>query len=257
MRKLGRQPRKFNPHIPHYSALRLNLRDLAPPPAEVDYTKGMPADFGMMANDSLGDCTCAAFYHARQVWSYNTTGYGITESAPDVIALYEQACGYNPNDPATDNGGAEQDVLAFLLNTGAPVDNPSAGRDKILAYLEIDYRNLDDLKRCIYDCGIAYIGIDVPASVMDNADDPSIAWDVIGNQESQGGHAIVLVGYNADFFYCISWGKKYKITPAFLTAHLEEAYAIASPDWIEATGKTPLGMTVEDLEAQMEDLKEN
>ncbi len=68
---------------------------LPPPPAAVDYTKGMPTDLGMMLNDSLGDCTCAAYYHARQVWTFNT-GKMVTEPDGDVEDLYVKACGYDP-----------------------------------------------------------------------------------------------------------------------------------------------------------------
>ena len=38
---LGRLPRAHDPRIPHMSAL-LAGKTLPPPPAQVDYTKGMP-----------------------------------------------------------------------------------------------------------------------------------------------------------------------------------------------------------------------
>lgn len=256
MFKFGRNPRTFNPAIPHMSAL-LAGRKMLPAPVSCDYTKGMPDDFGEMENDSLGDCTCAAYYHARQVWSFNAKGAEITESDSDVVLLYEQACGYDPTNPSTDQGGVEQDVLTYLLNTGAPITTPAgASFNKILAFLEVDFRNLDDLKRTIYDCGVAYIGINVPQSVMDNVDDPTKPWDITGDNTSVGGHAVVLTGYTVDGFTCISWGQRYTITPAFLGTNMDEAYAIADPEWIAATGKTPLGMSVQDLEAQMAALKQ-
>jgi hypothetical protein len=202
----------------------------------------------------LGDCTCAAFYHARQVWSFNAGGAEVTEPDADVLALYEQACGYVQGDDSTDQGGNEQDVLTYLLKTGAPIGK--GGRDKILAFLEVDFRNLDDLKRTIADCGVAYIGIDVPQSVMDNADDPRKLWDTDGDETIVGGHAVVLVGYDLDTFTCISWGTRYKITHRFLGKFLDEAYAIAAHEWVKSTGKTPLDMTVEQLEEQMQAIKQ-
>ncbi|MGH8266277.1 MAG: hypothetical protein ACRETS_03060, partial [Steroidobacteraceae bacterium] len=106
--KLGRLPRAYNPRVPHLSALLAGRRRLlAPPPPAIDYTAGMPANLGEFFNDQLGDCTCAAVYHAIQVWTYNAQAAIDTE--PDVNAklLYEQACGYVDGQPSTDKGGIE------------------------------------------------------------------------------------------------------------------------------------------------------
>src|SRR5215831_17287905 len=47
---------------------------LPPPPASCDWsTKDSPA-WGMMDNDTLGDCTCAAMGHAIQVWTASNGG---------------------------------------------------------------------------------------------------------------------------------------------------------------------------------------
>ena len=69
--KFGRLHRTYDPRIPHLSAL-LAGQVPPPPPPSIDWTKGMPANLGMMLNDTLGDCTCAAVYHAIQVWTYNS-----------------------------------------------------------------------------------------------------------------------------------------------------------------------------------------
>src|SRR5580692_1786049 len=118
--KLGRLPRQYSPRVPHLSAW-LGGAVLPPPTVSVDYTVGMPANLGVMNNDQLGCCTCAAFYHALQVWTFNADGVIDTESDSEVLSLYEQACGYNPSNPQSDQGGVEQDVLAYLVNSGAPV----------------------------------------------------------------------------------------------------------------------------------------
>src|ERR1700677_1036737 len=89
--KLGRLHRTYDSRVPHMSAL-LAGQTLTPPPASADYTKGMPADLGMMLNDTLGDCTCAAVYHAIQVWTFNANDKKaakmITEPDSDVEKLY-------------------------------------------------------------------------------------------------------------------------------------------------------------------------
>jgi len=266
--KLGRLHRSYNPRVPHLSAL-LAGQTLAPPPAAVDYTKGMPANLGMMLNgpssdnpplapEGLGDCTCAAFYHAIQVWTFNATKKMVTGPDSDVERLYIQACGYNPKVKGEGPGGNEQTVLSYLLTTGAPLGPKGATRHKIAAFIEVDPRNTDDVKRTIADCGLAYIGFNVPESVQPPNAPPLAVWDYVPSEAKiLGGHAVVLAGYDAQGARVISWGQYYTMTWAFFAQFVDEVYAIADGDWIEHTGKTPGGFTLDQLEAQMQALKEN
>ncbi len=132
----------------------------------VDYTRGMPGNLGMMKNDTLGDCTCAAFYHALQVWSFNAGKQIDTEPDLDVVDLYEQACGYKPEQGGEGPGGNEQHVLTYILKQGAPFGPNGQQRHKITAFAEVDVKNIDNIKRTIHDCGVAYIGFNVPQYIM-------------------------------------------------------------------------------------------
>ncbi|MGC2248622.1 MAG: hypothetical protein WA609_18600 [Terriglobales bacterium] len=255
--KLGRTARAYDPRVPHMSAL-LAGKTLPPPPPSVDFTKGMPANLGMMLNDTLGDCTCAAVYHAIQVWTYNASkGKTIdTEPDSDVKRLYELACGYNPNTPGEGPGGNEQHVLKYLLRQGAPLGKDGKATNKITAFVEVDPRATDDVKRAINNCGVAYIGFNVPASLMPPNADPPATWTVDPhNSKIIGGHAVVLAGYDAKGARVISWGQYYTMTWDFFATFVDEVYAIADQDWFEATGKTPGGLSLAELEQQMQALK--
>jgi hypothetical protein len=253
--KFGRLHRTYDPRVPHLSAL-LAGQTLTPPPAAVDYTKGMPPNLGMMLNDTLGDCTCAAVYHALQVWSYNGDRKMVTQPDSDVEKLYIQACGYNPRVPGEGPGGNEQHVLTYLFQTGAPTGPTGATRHKIAAFVEVDPRNVDDVKRTINDCGLAYIGFNVPQSVQPPGAPPPAVWDYVPSDSNIiGGHAVVLAGYNAAGARVISWGQYYTMTWKFFAHFVDEVYAIADSDWIESTGKTPGGLTLDQLEVQMQALK--
>lgn len=245
--RFGRTARTFDPRVPHLSAL-LAGKKVAPPPPAVNYVTKMPQNFGMMLNDNLGDCTCAAYYHARQVWTFNAEGKEATEPDTDIRDLYEQACGYNPNTPGPGPGGNEQHVLSFLLKTGAPIGPSAQQRDKIVAFVEVDHRNTDDVKRTIDECGVAYIGFPVPTNVTyDNR-----TWDYDPNAQMTGeGHAVVLVGYDAKAAIAISWGQLYTVTWSFINNIVDEIYAIADRNWVEKTKKTPAGLTLAQLEEQM------
>lgn len=253
-KRLGRQPRKFNALIPHYSALRFSsaeryMQSIAPIPDSYDYTKGMPDNFGMMLNNSLGCCTIAAYYHARQIWTFDANGSEITEPDSNILAMYEQADGYVDGNPDTDNGGVMQDVLTYLLNTGAPVG--IGLRNKINAFMEVNPTNLDSLRHVIYDSGCAYIGVNLPQSA-----EQGMTWDVGGDETIAGRHCVILTGYNPDGFTAISWGQRYSVTNAFIEKFNEEAYAIVDPTFIVASGTTPLGMTLQELEDAMQGLKQ-
>ena len=248
-RRFGRQPRRHDRRIPRMERLTRSVT-LAPLPAAVDWTKGMAPAFSMMLNDQLGCCTCAALGHAVQVWTFNAAGRELTIPDDDVLALYEGACGYVPGDAATDQGGNEQDVLAYAMRTGIPTQ---AGPNRLTGYVELDVRNLDSVRRAIWNCGPVYIGFDVPRSLMAAGDPPPVWNDTSGGTD--GGHAIILTGYDATGFDLISWGARYRMTPHFFQHTVDEAYALADPAWIAATGKTPGGLSVADLVSAMAALR--
>lgn len=255
--KFGRLQRTYDPRIPHMSSL-IAGQALTPPPPSVDYTQGLPANLGIMLNDTLGDCTCAAVYHAIQVWTYNASKNLLTEPDLDVKKLYVLACGYNPRVPGEGPGGNEQTVLTYLLNHGAPIGPGGLQRHKIAAFVEVDPRNLDDVKRTISDCGVAYIGFNVPTSLNLPDGVPPQVWDYDPTKaKTIGGHAVILAGYDANGATVISWGQKYTMTWSFFSHFVDEIYAIADSEWVASTGKTPGGLSLDELEVQMQALKGN
>src|SRR6185437_16967399 len=88
--RLGRKPRRHDPRAPR---LARYLAGIPAAPDIVDYT-GRLTSLGMMANDRLGDCTCAAIGHAIQTWTSQARSE-ITLGDGDVITLYERF-GYDP-----------------------------------------------------------------------------------------------------------------------------------------------------------------
>lgn len=217
----------------------------------------MPPELGMMLNDELGDCTCAAVYHLIQVWSFIITGQMVT--APDSVVLkaYEIIDGYVPGDPSTDQGGIMQHVMRYWVKKGVPMTN---GVNKALAVVEIDPQVDIDIANAIADCAGVNLGFNVPAYLMpDNGDPPPQLWDINPGADNTiiGGHDVIATGFNGSMtLNVISWGERaYRMTKAFRDTFVTEAYAIANPAWINGRGTTPGGLTVAQLEAQMEALK--
>jgi hypothetical protein len=117
---------------------------------------------GMMKNDTLGDCTCAAIGHMIQTWTSQTTGEAVI---PDwqIVELYEHACGYDPSDPDSDQGGVEIDVLNYWRRN--PVDGPN-GPHSLDAFAAVARRHHADIKDAVWLFGGAYIGVALPLSAQ-------------------------------------------------------------------------------------------
>jgi hypothetical protein len=261
--KLGRLKRVFDERVPKLLTLTLST-PLSSIPSSVDYTKGMPEDLGMMENNHLGNCTCAAFYHALQVWTHNTRGGKIlTEPDNNVVELYEKACGYNPAEGGEGPGGVEQYVLMYLVNQGAPRANFTP--HKLNAFFELDVHKRDYIKAAIYNCGVVYIGFEVPAYIIEPPSDPTeiqnqalSIWDVStqGDQSIQGGHAVILAGYDEKGVKVISWGRVYTMTWEFFERYVDEAYALIDIDWFDFNKHvSPLGMDLDQLKEAMSKIK--
>jgi hypothetical protein len=154
-------------------------------------------------------CTCAAVGHMIQAWTSQTTGQAIIPDA-DIVGLYERACGYDPSDPDSDQGGVEIDVLNYWRRNG--VDGH--GLD---AFAAVSRRHHADVKDAVWLFGGAYIGVALPLSAQSQQ-----VWDVPpggaaggGEPGSWGGHAVPVIAYDAGGLTCITWGALKRMTWAF------------------------------------------
>lgn len=240
--KLGKKP-------PRLDSRTLRLAKYFKPelpgaPASIDWTQGV-TDWGMMLNDNLGDCTCAAVGHAIQVWSANVVGFPMqTVTDATVLKLYEDSCGYNPADPNTDQGGFEIDVLNFWRK------NPQETH-RLLAYADPDPGNVDHIKTSIALFGGVYIGINLPLTAQQQVGG---VWAVTGDPKhdpwampgSWGGHAVYVCAYDAEHLTCITWGKQQKMTWDWWKTYCDEAHTLLGGWWI-THHKTPSGFDHQQL----------
>lgn len=216
---------------------------LPPPPPAQDWTKGIAA-WGMMLNDTLGDCTIAGCGHAIQVWTANT---GSMVTVPDVTIenYYEQWDGYNPGDPSTDTGGIELDVLNDWQKQGF------AG-NALLAFADPKPENLTEVRQSIALFGGLYIGLSLPLTAQTQD-----VWDVVtdlGDRSSDpgswGGHCVFVPKYDQNGFTCITWGQLKTMTVAFWKKYCDEAHTLLAQDWLTAKG-SPSGFNQAQLQADL------
>jgi hypothetical protein len=256
--KFGRLPRKFDPRVPHWSALRYKITLPAAPPSQ-SYVTGIP-DIGMLGNDDWGDCACAGAYHLLQLWQWNATGTMPNAGTAQALQLYSEVTGFNqsagpPGNNPTDQGTALQDLLAYWLNTGIPLADGT--RHKIIAYFEVDPLNAADLNLGTAESAGLYTGWNVPAFV-EQQQSPGAIWDTGTDTTIVGGHCTTSGGYSANGNReAESWGSTdYAMTPRFFGTYVDEVYVLISSTFEKSDGDTPFGVPLSVWDEQMAAIKE-
>lgn len=205
-----------------------------------------------MANDRLGDCTCAAAGHLIQGWTTSDgTGSTYVASDAEIITAYSAVSGYDPKTGANDNGAVCLDVLNYWRHTGI------AGH-KIYAYAALEPQNQSHIEAAVDLFGGVYIGIALPISIQDNTQ-PNSYWSVSpgypnGDEApgSWGGHCVPIIGYNARTLTFVTWGMVMYMTWNFWRDYCDEAYAVLSQNWAPGgTITAPSGFNLSQLNSDL------
>lgn len=240
--KLGRK---------HPTRAKLQLHNylgpaLPPPPPSKDWTLAMSTDWGVMKNDTLGDCTCAAMGHAVQVVTSNGDGL-ITPTDDDIVKAYEVVGGYNPTDPNTDQGATELAAMQYMVDTGL------AGV-RCDAFADVDYRNIEAVKQAISLFGGVYIGVVITQQDMQDFQD-NVAWQDLTTDDVLGGHALWVPSYSTTGIDVITWGRKHAASWNWYQAKCDEAHACIFFPWVvNSLDTSPDGFNQAQLEADLKQL---
>jgi len=185
---------------------------LPPAPAQHYYATNIGATaWGMMANDKIGDCTCAAAGHLIMEWTDDNNAL-FTPPDQDIINAYAAITGYNPVTGANDNGANETDVLNYWRKTGI-------ASHQIMAYAALEPQNHNHIMQSVFLFGGCYIGLSLPVTAQTQT-----VWSVPpggakgkGAAGSWGGHAVPVIGYDSHGLTVITWGATKKIiSPDFV-----------------------------------------
>lgn len=227
-----------------------------PPPVRGDYAGPALNRDGLenvLHNDTLGCCTISGIGHIIDVFHANA-GTGLSVTSDQVIALYEAACGYNPSDPSTDQGGDEITVLNYWRDRG--IDGN--GLYKSAGYVSVNAADPVELRTAIWLFGNVYWGIELPdAWVSPFPSASGFTWDVAGDPNPNNGHCVISYGYNENGPFIDTWGIFGTMTDAACAKYAAgtgggECYAILSQDWIKtATGESPSGFAFAQLQADL------
>ena len=217
-----------------------------PPPAPAVENWGTHvSSWGMMGNDTIGDCTTAAAGHMIECW---TSDVGSDLVVPDsaVIAAYSAVSGYDPVTGANDNGAYCLDVLNLWRKTGIDAH-------KIMAYAALRPGHQFHMEAAVFIFGSAYLGLEMPISAQSQN-----VWDVPpegltgdGTPGSWGGHCVPAVAYGPSGVTVVTWGYLQDVTWAFLKAYCSEAYAVLSADFLNAAKVSASGFNLVQLKVDL------
>lgn len=256
--KLGRLPRdtsRFAPVFEDYllprSKTKTGLEKVADKD-DVDRATRV-SSWPLYKNDTVGDCTIAGMAHAFTATGVSA-GYSQSLFTDDeIIRVYSDITGYNPDTGENDNGAQMQDVLAYMRNYG--MTDASGKAHKVTAYAAL--RKPSDpllLSEVLKTFGTVYVGITCPQSAEEQFQNGP--WLYEPDSPILGGHAISLhrrqpYGSHVGVFDFSTWGALQRVTIPFLAHYVDEAWAFITPDWLEVNGGTVDGLDLAQLQADM------
>jgi hypothetical protein len=204
----------------------------------------------MDGNDTVGDCTIAAAAHHVETWTYN-------ESPPAPVNFTTQDC---LSDYYALTGGPDTglDLLTVLNQWQTKGLNRAGGNpDVIKAFVQLKTGDMGEAQQAIALFGGAYIGLALPDFIVNSPAPTQMVWDVpsggaVGPNapNSNNGHCVPLIGYDANYIYFVTWGAVVQMTWAFYAAYSDEGYVALSQDWL-GSGTAPSGFDLTQLEADL------
>jgi hypothetical protein len=197
-----------------------------PPPSVLYAARGIAWD--MYGNDQYGDCVEAGYGHLVNQVTFYGSGSEFVPTTADVLGMYSAITGFNPKKPSTDQGTYIQDALAYARKTGLDTH-------KIVAYAAVDPSNTTEVMQSVALFGQLLIGMNFPDSAMDQFDSGD-DWDVVKGAKIEGGHCVLIIGYDAAGLDLVTWGKHIRMTWAFWSKYVDEAWVILDADGVQRAG---------------------
>ena len=239
--KLGKLPVRLDVRTLRL-ARYVDRAQLPAPPAQLDLTAHVP-DWPMYDNDRIGDCTIAAAGHMIEAWTAAAHGRPVEVTEHAVLYAFDAV---KIVDPASgEEGAVELDVLRYWRKTGV-------GGHRIAAFAGVSLHDEHLVRAGAYLFGGLYIGLALPLTAQRQD-----VWDWTGSLAgpakpgSWGGHAVDVVGYDADGLTFVTWGRLKRMTWRFWERYVDEAYALISGDFLDAH-RAPNGFDLTALKADLE-----
>ncbi len=222
--KLGKKPAR-----PGAVKLRLaNYIDttaLPKPPLSFGHER-LVNQWGMLANDQVGDCVIAGGLHEVLMWNKEA---GRTVRVDDACAIrnYSAITGYNPDDPDTDQGTDMELAARYRRRTG--LVDADGKRHKIGAYVALEPGDVTQLWYALYLFDAVGIGVEFPSQWMDAFNHHKV-WGQVAHPNIEGGHYIAGCARRNGGIVVVTWGTLVHMTIAGYHQFCDEAIAYLSEE---------------------------
>jgi hypothetical protein len=182
---------------------------------------------GLWGNDEWGDCVLVGRANQLVRMERVETRHTLNITTQQVVNRYKEMTG--ALDPGDDNdtGLIVLDALKDWRNNGWDIGKRNY---RIAAYGELD-RTPESLRAGAFLLNGIQMGLWLPLSARDQIRNGQ-EWEDLGtsasNQQpgSWGGHLVHAKRYDANGFYCITWGREQYMTNRFIDRYCDEAWAV-------------------------------
>lgn len=212
--------------------------DLPKPPASMAVPQ--VADWGILGNQSYGDCGVAGLHHLMMSDAADTSENEAFPSEQQVIDYYLQYTG------GQDSGVVLSDYLTYVRQNGYYGHT-------VKAFAPVAVHDVPTLQTAIWLYDATYTGISVTQAMMDafNQGEPWALETVQG--EVIGGHCIPLIGYDGQYLTAVTWGGTQQIEYSAWHAISSEAWAVITGEEAAANSDGH-GVNLAALEADLNQL---
>lgn len=205
-------------------------------------------DWGMLANDQVGDCVIAGGMHETMLWS-RVGGNPIASFNDDVaLQMYSEITGYNADNTNSDQGTDMAAAAAFRKKTG--LIDTNGVRHKIDYYLALTPGNLKQYLIALYLFEAVGIGIQFPESAEQQFAEGK-PWTV-ESSNIIGGHYVPLVSQRT-YINLVTWGKLFQMTNPFFERYNDEGIVYLSSEML-INKKSAEGFDYDNLMADLSNL---
>ena len=232
-----------------HGALALDKYVVADAPAVPDTVAapgGNTYPYGMLANDTFGDCVPAALFHCDEGFFLRR---GITPypyQAPEVLTAYFAMNGVQPG-PAgssSDQGTDPSVAMAFWRDKGLP-GHKLAGFGQLPA-------SSPNIRRAIWEFGGVILAIALPDNWQSFVNSEGVA-NFTGSvtPDQNEGHGIVANGFTPDLFNIVTWGAEGTLDNAFAASVLEQVFVPLAVDALNSADVGPGGFNFAQMKADL------
>ena len=206
-----------------------NLAALPVPPAVFGHY-GAVNYWGILGNDHYGNCVLAGGDHETMLWTAEA-GDIVPFNDTSALSDYSAITGFNPDDPATDQGTDMQVAASYRRKTG--LIDATGKRHMVDAYVAPAVGNINEILTAAYLFSAVGVGVQFPASAMSQFD-AGKPWSVVPGSPIEGGHYIPCVGRSpSGNFVFVTWGRTQEAEPSWVTAYNDESVCYLSLEMLK------------------------